>query len=71
VGTAVYALTYRHRDVADSAALFAGGQPQPDEQARLAGAGITQQRDWFARVHVASGGEVAQVAGAMPSVEPR
>ncbi len=50
----------RGSDVADSAALFAGRQPQPDEEVGLACAGIAEQHDWFAGVHVVPGGEVAQ-----------
>ena len=43
--------------------MFAGRQPQPDEQMGLAGAGVTEQHDRFAGVHVVPGGEVAQGGG--------
>jgi hypothetical protein len=43
--------------------LFAGCQPEPDEQVGLAGAGVTKQHDRFAGVHVVPGGEVSQDRG--------
>ncbi len=49
--------------VADSAALFADRQPQPDEQMGLAGAGATEQHDWLAGVQVVPGGKMAQGGG--------
>ena len=53
----------RGGDVADPAALFAGRQPQPYEQVGLAGAGVTEQHDWFAGIHVVPAGKVAQDGG--------
>ena len=53
----------RGGDVSDPAALFAGGQPQPDEQMAFAGAGVTEQHDWFAGVHVVPTGQLSQGGG--------
>ena len=53
----------RGGDVADPAALLAGGQSQPDEQMRLAGPGVTEQHDRFAGVEIVPGGEVAEGGG--------
>ena len=47
----------RGGDVADSAALFAGGDAEPDEQVGFAGAGVAEQHDGFAGVEVGAGGE--------------
>ena len=44
-------------DVADPAALFAGGQAETDEEMGFAGAGVAEQHDGFAGVEVAAGGE--------------
>jgi hypothetical protein len=45
------------RDVADPAALLAGGEPEADEQVGLAGAGVAEQDDRLAGVQVSVGGE--------------
>lgn len=50
-------------EVADPSALFAGRQPQPDEQVGLAGPGVTEQHDWFAGVHVVTGGQMSEGRG--------
>ncbi len=53
----------RGGDVADPAALFAGGQSEPDQQVGLAGAGVAEQHDRFAGVQVVPGGELAEGGG--------
>jgi hypothetical protein len=50
----------RGGDVADAAALFAGGQAQPDEQVRLPGPGVPEQDDGFTGVEVGPGGQGGQ-----------
>jgi hypothetical protein len=50
-------------DVADPAALFAGGEAETDEQMTLAGAGVAKQHDRFAGVHVVPGGQMTKVGG--------
>ena len=50
-------------DVTDSAALFAGGQTQADEQVGLAGAAVTEQHDRLARVDPGAGGQRGQLRG--------
>ncbi len=43
--------------------MFAGGEPESDEQVGLAGAGVLEQHDGFAGVHVVPGGELAEGGG--------
>ena len=50
-------------DVADPAAAFAGRQPQPYERVGLAGAGVAEQHDRLAGVHVVPAGELSQDGG--------
>jgi hypothetical protein len=40
--------------------LFAGGEPEGDEQVGLAGAGVAEQHDRLAGVEVGAGGEGGQ-----------
>ena len=53
----------RGGDVADPAALFAGGQAEPDEQVGLAGAAVAEQHDRFAGVDVGAGGQRGELGG--------
>ena len=48
-------------DVADPAALFAGSDTERDEQVGFAGAGVVEQHDRFAGVHVGAGRERGEV----------
>ena len=43
--------------------MLAGGQPQADEQMRLAGARVPEQDDWLAGVDPCSGGEGCEGGG--------
>src|SRR5262249_14852112 len=47
-------------DVADPAALLAGGQAQADQQVGLAGAGVAEQHDRLALVQVGAGGQAGE-----------
>src|SRR5262249_12406469 len=49
-------------DVADPAALLAGGQAEPDQQVRLAGAAVPEQHDRLALVQVGARGQVRELA---------
>jgi hypothetical protein len=49
--------------VADAAALLTGGQPQTDEQVRLARAGVTEQHDPLPGFDPRGGGEGGEVGG--------
>jgi hypothetical protein len=53
----------RGGDVADPAALFARGQAEGDEEVAFAGAGIAQQDDGLAGVHVGAGGQRGEGRG--------
>ena len=53
-------------DVADSASLFASREAKPDEQVGFAGAGVAEQHDGLAGVHVVPGGELPQRCGCEP-----
>src|SRR5206468_5657442 len=50
-------------DVADPAALLAGGQAQADQQVGLAGAAVAEQHDRVAFVQVGTRGQVRELAG--------
>jgi hypothetical protein len=54
----------RAGDVADAAALLAGGQTERDEQMGLAGAGIPKQHNGFAGIHVGAGGQRDELCAA-------
>jgi len=53
----------RGGDVADSAALFAGGEAESDEEVGFAGAGVAEQDDGFAGIEVVPGGDLAEGGG--------
>ena len=43
--------------------MFAGRQPEPYEQVGLAGAGVTEEHDWLAGIHVVPTGQLTEDGG--------
>ena len=57
--------------VADPQAALAGGDPETDEQVRLAGPAVAEQDDGLARADPVAGRERREVPGAIEGVAPR